>query len=124
MITLATLKEATAQQVFDQVVTHLRTQGERSTDAAANCVYRYGKLKCAAGALISDDEYKPEMDGGSGLYGTSWESLIKRELVPATGHTGLIGDLQCVHDSWEGHSYWEGKLAAVALTHSLTYTAP
>lgn len=32
MITLATLHEATAQQVFDQVARHLLTQGQKSND--------------------------------------------------------------------------------------------
>lgn len=32
MITLKTLPNATAQEVFDQVATHLLTQGEKSVD--------------------------------------------------------------------------------------------
>ena len=63
MITLKTLGKATAQEVFDQVATHLLTQNERSLDGAS-CSYRNcDGLKCAAGCLISDDEYDNQMEG-------------------------------------------------------------
>lgn len=68
IITLKNLHEATAQQVFTQVATHLLTQKERSfviDDRGEElCAYRGDNgLKCAAGCLISNDEYNPIMDG-------------------------------------------------------------
>lgn len=96
MITLATLKDASAQEVFDQVAKHLLTQIKKSKDDEGQCLYRHGELKCAAGCLISDDEYHDEMDQGSDV---SWESLIEKDFVSAH-HVNLISELQCVHDSY------------------------
>lgn len=55
MISLKNLHQATAQQVFDQVVGHLRSQGQKSQavlklGVVTACVYRNPDgLKCAAG---------------------------------------------------------------------------
>ena len=72
MITLKTLPQATAQEVFDQVAKHLLTQmkksvakraAESASDSKDYCMYRgFDGTKCAAGCLISDDEYKPEFE--------------------------------------------------------------
>lgn len=121
IITLATLKDATAQQVFDQVVGHLRKQGEMSANESGSCYYRFVKedgtvLKCAAGCLIGDDEYEEEFDNHSA--GTTWNDLLNREQVPAT-HQELITKLQHVHD---GYQSWEMGFVEVALAYGLTYT--
>lgn len=118
-ITLKTLHKATAQQVFDQVAKHLLTQKKRAYDAAQDkCLYRYGKLKCAAGCLMTDKEYKPEMDSAS-QGGGSWDSLIVSEMVPDV-HGGLISALQKVHDQREP-SQWRSSLSCVAVDHGLKY---
>lgn len=104
-ITLANLATATQQQVFDQVAAHLLHQNAKSIKdgKANNCVYRGDNgLKCAAGCLISDDEYKPEMDKAAPEHapnsGSSWPSLVARELVPCTEHNQFITILQELHD--------------------------
>lgn len=107
-ITLATLPQATMQQVFDQVATHLLTQGKQALMAssallkaqmlgiefvaATVCAYRgENGTKCAAGCLISDDEYVQHMEGNS------WRELVEQGLVP--GHLlTLIARLQSIHD--------------------------
>ena len=95
-ITLKTLPEATNQQVFDQVATHLLTQGIQSK-YGGNCVYRTpAGLKCAAGCLIGDDEYVPAMDNS---VDTSWDGMISLELVP-DDHYELIASLQKIHDHY------------------------
>src|SRR5690348_12910594 len=101
-ITLATLAQATAQEVFDQVAVHLLKQYRRSIDEKGNCFYRsvsYGgkTLMCAAGCLIADHEYRPEMDSGGGT-GTTWHALVRRQLVPVHATEMLIAELQRVHD--------------------------
>lgn len=95
MITLATLPQATAQEVFDQVVVHLITQGVQSLDRNDfSCVYRNPTgLKCAAGCLIADSEYK------SILENKPWNILADNNEVPTT-HQYLIRRLQSVHDNW------------------------
>ena len=130
IITLKNLKDATAQQVFDQVAIHLRTQKVQSKkpdpDSLSGnsnmCAYRGGNgLKCAAGALIADDEFVPEMDmADEGGVGTSWHCLIKRKLVESTQHDVLIAALQAVHDS--DYTPFEKGLETTAARHNLQYT--
>lgn len=120
-ITLANLATATQQQVFDQVAAHLLHQNAQSlmNGNPRNCVYRNDNgLKCAAGALIADAEYKPEMDVGGEIWGTSWPSLVSRKLVPETDHTRFIEELQQLHD---GHTadQFKNRLWLVAQAHGL-----
>lgn len=117
-ITLATLAQATKQQVFDQVVAHLRKQGAKATQGpTTSCAYRNAAgLKCAAGCLIGDDEYDKRMEN------RGWPGLVVDGLVPEA-HEKLIRDLQWVHDR-HYVDRWETKLASVATTHRLQYTPP
>lgn len=94
-ITLATLPEATDQEVFDQVVVHLITQGSQSVAVGSNtCMYRTKTgMKCAAGCLISEEEYSPDFEE------TSWDDLMYKRKVPKN-HYQLIRQLQYAHDSW------------------------
>lgn len=125
-ITLATLKDATEQQVFDQVVAHLRKQGEKSTVAGSNqCKYRTTRtaedgqavpLMCAAGCLISDEEYNPRMDSSD--MGSSWESLVAYGVIP-DHHKNLIQRLQNTHDG-SNPEFWEADFAHIADVFGLT----
>lgn len=99
MITLKTLPEATAQQVFDQVKAHLLEQMTKSITSQATCHYHLNDLRCAAGCLITEDEYKPEMEGNT------WKKLVQRKLVPPN-HQELITRLQIIHDDFPPE-YWE-----------------
>ena len=97
-ITLATLAQATPQEVFNQVAKHMLAQGKRSAkpDDQNACLYRGPNgLKCAAGALIGDDEYVEDMDNNDA--GTSWHGLVNRGQVPGE-HFELIQELQQIHD--------------------------
>ena len=120
MITLATLPNATAQEVFDQVATHLLTQNQRAvntiyTENNPPCVYHSSKgLKCAAGCLISTEEIK----SFSGLdLSAAWGSLIQNNTVPDT-HYRLISDLQRIHDIIAIDD-WAKELAALAKDQNL-----
>lgn len=113
-ITLATLPQATAQQVFDQVATHMLTQGQQSR-GDDGCRYRDGPLKCAAGCLIADDEYAVDFED------TGWRTLVERTLVPSA-HEHLIAKLQCVHDFADPED-WLERLACLAQEHRLYTTA-
>lgn len=120
-ITLATLPMATAQDVFDQVAEHLLTQKERSmrhkTDKQTIqlthvCAYR-GKgesgndCQCAAGCLISDEEY-----AAWDFEGASWHGLVLAERVPPQ-HEDLIAKLQVLHDGTHP-SLWLAELHTLA----------
>jgi hypothetical protein len=122
MITLKTLPTATAQEVFDHIVNHLRTQKKQAYNNdvfVEDCVYRLEcegvVLRCAAGCLIADDEYRPEFD--SGRY--SWKKMIEKEWVP-NNHNELIASLQLVHDAKMVLS-WENSFKSVAQKYNLIY---
>ena len=67
MITLSNINNHTLQEIFDQVVDHLLTQGKRSIDknigSGNGCAYRTSSgLSCAVGCLISDEEYRKSFE--------------------------------------------------------------
>jgi hypothetical protein len=90
-ITLATLPQATPQQVFNHVARHLLVQGSPSIDGSL-CAYltRDGK-RCAAGCLIGQDEYQSSFEG------RTWWSLARDGRVP-DAHMELVEALQDAHD--------------------------
>lgn len=117
-ITLKTLGQATAQEVFDQVATHLLTQNKRSMlkfDADI-CAYRGDDgLKCAAGCLISDDEYNKEL-----MEGFTWADMLDRLAAGvSTKHNKLISKLQHIHDGIKC-DLWLGPLRGVATAFELS----
>ena len=118
MITLATLPQATAQEVFDQVATHLLTQMRKSEGAsepggALWCLYRGPNgTKCAAGCLMSDEEYHNLID-----HGVEWIVLVYAGAVP-NHHRTLISRLQQVHDCYPPNQ-WHEKLEYYASDFSL-----
>lgn len=96
----------TRQEMFDKVYIGLLNQKfERSMKnyaAGSACAYRgKGGMKCAAGHLIPDEEYRPEMDDSA----LNLESLKKLELLPkcfqnlSEDDFDFIGELQDAHDS-------------------------
>lgn len=114
-ITLATLPQATEQQVFDQVATHLLKQNKHCYSAAGFCAYRNREgLKCAAGCLIADDEYDVEFDS---FQGGTWLKLIDAGFVPGA-HAVLISRLQDVHDGRTPED-WRNELVRVAQVYNL-----
>lgn len=140
-ITLATLADATAQEVFDHVANHLLTQnevsgGENYGDFMQSCLYRgtpkegskNEKLCCAAGSLISDEEYaaidlklkNDPLPGGGKLgntiEGKIWQTLADLKIIPTDAHMELIMDLQHIHDQ-ESVSDWSKLLIRAAKKH-------
>ena len=115
MITLATLHQATAQQVFEHVARHLITQNKKSEDyETQTCKYRDCGQKCAAGCLMSDEEYSFWFEG------REWEHLVAAGLVPDC-HGELISRLQTVHDK-SNPPQWRAKLQLLAKELSLRFS--
>jgi hypothetical protein len=115
MITLATLHEATEQEIFTQVKNHLLSQNKRAVDTNGTaCRYRINDLKCAAGCLIADSEYRPSMES------YLWTNLVKIALVP-DHHVELISVLQRIHDKVFDTSLWPESLRDIAQTYNLQY---
>jgi len=111
-VTLKTLPEATAQEVFDQVATHLFKQGLQSINKNGRCMYRFGDLQCAAGCLIDDDEYDPRWEA------KNWRGLVASCLVP-NNHSSLIAALQYVHDN-NNPCHWPEKLVHLGENYKLS----
>lgn len=111
--------EMTAQEVFDTVATHLLTQNKASIGKLQNkcgtiCMYRNDHgLKCAAGCLISDDEYSISLEGKTVNKdgGLGFPNRVKNNLK-------LVCDLQIVHDNFSSDK-WPGKLREVASQNKL-----
>ena len=119
MITLKTLDKATEQDVFDQVVKHMLTQMERSLVAknSLTCLYKSPTgLKCAAGCLIGDDEYK------EGMEGFSWDELVKKNIAPKK-HSDLIRSLQSIHDGTYPYQ-WPKQLFNLSKELRLMFNPP
>ena len=115
MITLKTLKDATAQEVFNQVASHMLRQNEVSKHAnGIGCAYRgVNGLMCAAGCLISDEEYLPEMDEPKQCgYAMGWVDLHRFGYVTGE-HEDMINRLQIVHDLSKTE-YWKNALRDIA----------
>lgn len=115
MITLETLAKASNQEIFDQVADHLLIQNAKSevSDACHSCLYRFGTLKCAAGAIIADDEYTDDMEGkiiGSIILDTC---NTKGWPTPQGTQLDLLRALQLVHDVAEVKD-WPEALDSVA----------
>jgi len=112
-------KEQTAQEVFDQVVTHLLTQNQRSYLAkqdgvVSTCAYRGdGGLACAVGCLLDDEEYDPSLEGR----GLAYVFDRAPRLAP---HTRQLQALQQVHDHRTPPS-WRTFLRTVANRHNLVF---
>ena len=104
-ITLANLADASEEAIFNQIAEHLLTQNARCTDEQGRCAYRGGDentLACAAGCLISNEEYlrlaemRRSIDS-SNLLRTSWLGLVAEKAVPENGQY-VIRELQTLHD--------------------------
>lgn len=114
-ITLATLAQATEQQIFDQVVTHLAKQRKGAHLEEKGCAYRgEGGSMCAAGCLIADSEYEPAMDNIGGP--TAWDSLVSQGFAPPQ-HEQFILKLQRIHDSHFGSEEMDNDALGVALSN-------
>lgn len=101
-ITINNLAESTTEEVFEYIKHHLLTQMKRCVDDKGYCLYRNEQgLKCAAGCLIPDDMYYPDLEY------RKWYSLVIEKFVHKE-HRGLIQRMQRIHDdvpvdSWKHH---------------------
>lgn len=113
------------QETFDTVVNHLRSQNGKSrilTTDREICLYRSPEgLKCAAGCLIPDEYYVPEMERNG------WGDVVLCFDLPDhlkdSDSVDLVSLLQFVHD----HvcvSFWEFKFKEIAKSRELVYKEP
>lgn len=111
-----------AQEIFDTVVAHLRTQKVQALRAdGGGCAYRgEGGTKCAIGCLVTDEEYDPTWDKGAGICASKLVELSKsfRERVIVDNEKpkeilSLLDRLQSIHDGGPVED-WERHLAMTA----------
>lgn len=95
----------TDQETFDTIVKRMRAQGRPSVGPAGGCLYRgpNGDV-CAGGAVISDDEYRPDLEGSS--IGT----LCAQGLITLANQR-LVSELQMAHDEAWSESESELQMA-------------
>jgi hypothetical protein len=108
----------TAQEVFDQVATHLLTQGAKSTRLSI-CMYRGAAgRQCAVGCMIPDEEYEERMEGKTIIM-----LVGNGRLTHLKPHLRLLATLQSIHDNMAPVD-WQDELAIVAPLFGLTFTPP
>lgn len=111
MITLKTLRLATAQEVFSQARDHLLSQMEKSYRPEGACLYRYDGLKCAGGCFVSEEEYNKSMEG------EIWRNLVSKGIVTPV-NSELISELQHIHDALSPEE-WREELNCLAEQYGL-----
>jgi hypothetical protein len=88
-------------EIIDRVTSHLLAQGVRAEDPNAStpskCRYRHGNLKCAVGFLISDEHYRPQLEG----YGVATLEVLRavEDSLGTSVDEDLLSQLQAVHDT-------------------------
>lgn len=116
-------KDSTPQEIFDYVVARLRAQGEKSEGACTRlnlepyggCLYRGPRgLKCAAGHLIPDAFYDPDMEGRGVAkipYFLDWSKEARQ----------LVDRLQVIHDN---HAVCDWEMSFAELAEDFGLAAP
>lgn len=105
------------QEVFDKVCDHLVKQKQRAYVPGSGCQYRAGKLKCAIGALIPDEDYREEMDGRGCTLSEACEMVpVLRAFIKRKGNKGFLDLLQFSHDMASGTGREKGRKMAEQLT--------
>jgi hypothetical protein len=110
----------TPQQIYDKVCAHLAKQGHKAIGKRGGCVYRAENGdKCAAGCLIPDERYDPEMEYNTISYVLGKYSMPKF----MNKNTDLIEALQDCHDGSLGVDRLRKLLRDVAAEYSLNVGA-
>ena len=106
------MKFNNAQEVFNHVIKHLVTQGQRCySNHDEICLYHSPEgMSCAVGCLMSDEEYHPDMEGAD------VSDIIRTfdQVKWMDDYVYLLGDLQDLHDeerTWND----EGGLSTIGL---------
>ena len=118
------------QHVFDFVVNHLLTQKEKSMcyhepTSEISCAYRGdNNISCAIGCLISDSEYKENIEGnfiaGLARNNSNFNFLLSSDY----GRIYML--LQCLQDIHDGVKIdvWEQELRDLSIRFNLSFNPP
>ncbi len=107
-----------AQEIFNIVCEHLMKQNAKSMylkDNLEMCLYRGPNgLKCAAGVLIDDADYTPEMENRR-IGALVFECAALSHLFE---HRILLHELQNIHDNYEVVN-WSDRLRIIGAVEGL-----
>jgi hypothetical protein len=139
----------TFQEIFDTVLFGLRAQGVASVsvkvygdgDESVECMYRGDSgTKCAAGMLLPDEAYRPEMEDVAATQAQDtvnrfqqgklavWPVLLAAGVPPTAA--SLVQWMQIAHDDYmprtkgDSMQVWEARMRCIALQFNLHYTEP
>ena len=113
------------QAIYNTVRDHLLSQGTRSRDDYGSCAYRGAEgLKCAVGALMTDEEAAACGEGWSVDGDLPFKnadphlSRARRAFLERVGHQAFLAKLQVIHDGC-AVSTWDLELKALAIEEGL-----
>jgi hypothetical protein len=94
------------QEIFNFVYIRLLEQGKPSMDTEGTCVYREPSrgLACAAGHLISNKNYNPELE-----YNTVSNGRVWRAIGLPDEYQSFVFELQDAHDAAALTHRYHGK---------------
>mgnify|MGYP006106210197 FL=1 len=108
------------QELFNRVKTHLLNQGakaetDESTHGINMCQYHAESgLKCAVGCLITDEVYRPSLEGVDLTDRELWDALLDSGIDMGGKTLSILQMLQNVHDSNEP-SDWSRAIDTVEM---------
>lgn len=106
----------TGQELFDIIATHLITQTGLSIDERGKYLYRGPNgLKCAAGFLIPDEDYIPEMEGKLCINSPVKEVLQREGYDPSE-----VSVYQQIHDCCSNEIY-HTQIRGLLFAHAKDY---
>ena len=112
----------TNQKMFDKVVNHLLTQNAQSTlQNSECCAYRgHDGLKCAIGCLITNEDYRPDMEGDLEHLILNYSDDSKSISILNLYNEELLFNLQTIHDTIPVKR-WADELKNLAKEYELDY---
>lgn len=116
-MTIQEVNNKSFQEIFDFVANHLLTQNDKSIADSGTCLYRYGDLKCAVGALISDEDYDCNFEMQSLKLLVDKKETIFSDIEES--RLAFLMLLQSIHDEYLPQT-WPEKLSILALNYSLS----
>ena len=116
-MTIQEVNNKSFQEIFDFVANHLLTQNAKAVEDSGTCRYRYGDLKCAVGALISDEDYNYSFEMRSirllaDRKNTRFSNIEESRLA-------FLIHLQKIHDDYVIEE-WPEKLSALGSYFNLS----
>lgn len=117
-MTIQEVNNKSLQEIFDFVANHMLTQNAKAVENSGTCQYRYGHLKCAVGALISDEDYNCSFEMQSlRILAGRIEKTIFSDIKES--RLAFLMHLQEIHDDYAIEE-WPEKLSILGSDYNLS----